>query len=138
MALKKASTETTQIPLGEGDYIIVRNQVSKRVRNAVAAHLPARIIGMAEDETPTLTTGEATELQTGLFEALVVGWSADAPATIDEYLDLEPEDADRIDKALAEHWQTLQPTKAEGKAAFRHGRAPRKGASNGDTAGPVA
>lgn len=129
MALKKASLATTRLDIGEGDWLEVRTDISKRERNKLAAYLPDRLVGAGE-ENSSLSTAEAVNLQSGLFAALVTAWSSDAPCTVDEYLDLEPSDADRIDGALAEHWQGLQPTKAEAKAAFRDGRAARKGSSN--------
>lgn len=130
MALRKAIGSTTRLDIGEGDWLEVRQDIDKRTRNKLASHLPSRIIGEVAEEERRLTTGEAVELQTGLFAALVVAWSADVPATIDEYLSLEPEDADRIDAALAEHWKSLQPTKQEAKAAFRPRGAAREGSAN--------
>lgn len=130
MALKKASGATTRLDIGDGDWLEVRTDIAKRERNKVAAYLPDRMIGDVPEEERRLSTGEAVNLQTGLFSALVVAWSADLPCTVDEYLSLEPEDADRIDSALAEHWRAIQPTKEEGKAAFRDGGAARKRAAD--------
>ena len=125
MALKKANLGTTRLDIGDDDWLEVRTDISKRERNRVAAYMPARMIGDLPEEERKLTTGEAVELQTGLFSALVTAWSADQPCTVEEYLSLEPEDADRIDKALADHWASIQPTKAEATAAFRHRGAAR-------------
>lgn len=130
MALKKASLATKTLDIGEGDWLEVRTDIAKRERNKVASYLPDRFVGEQEDGERTLSTGEAVNLQTGLFAALVVAWSSDAPCTIEEYLSLEPEDADRIDVALADHWKSIQPTKAEAKAAFRPRGAARKGSSD--------
>jgi hypothetical protein len=130
MALKKASLGTTRLDIGEGDWLEVRTDISKRERNKLATYLPDRMVGDSSEEERRLTTGEAVELQTGLFAALVVGWSAELPCTVEEYLSLEPEDTDRIDTALAEHWKSLQPTKAEAKAAFRPRGAAREGSAN--------
>lgn len=116
--LRTASTETKRIDLGEGDYLDVRVEISKRDFNRFIAYLPGRSVGEEERLTPS----EATELQKGMFEALVVGWSLDTPATIDAYENLASEGATAIDTALAEHFQTLTPSKQEEKAAFR----PRK------------
>jgi len=114
--LRKASTETKTIPLGdEGDFIVVRAEIAKRDFNRFINYLPGRTVEKDEKLTP----GEAVELQTGMFEALVVSWSLDAPATVEEYLALETEGAAAIDSALAEHFQSLTPTKQEEKVAFR-------------------
>ena len=114
--LRKASTETTTIPLGdEGDFIVVRAEIAKRDFNRFISYLPGRSVS----EEDKLTPREATELQTGMFEALVTGWSLDVPATVEEYLALETEGAAAIDAALAEHFSTLTPSKQEEKVGFR-------------------
>lgn len=132
--LRKASVETKKIalpveyngigknrvavlrdPTGEEDYVEVRTDISKRDFNRFIAFLPARTVSEEEGMTPS----EATELQKGLFETLVTGWSLDTPATVEEYEGLSNEGASEIDTALAEHFKSLQPSKQEEKVGFR-------------------
>ena len=113
--LRRANTETKQIDLGEGDFITVRMDISKRDFNRFVAYLPSRTVSEEEG----MTAREATELQKGLFETLVVGWSLDVPPSITAYEELSNEGATAIDTALAEHFKSLQPDKQEEKVAFR-------------------
>lgn len=132
--LRKASVETKKIALpveyeGKGkqraavlrepeageDFIAVRLEISKRDFNRFVAHMPSREVS----EESGMNAAEAVELQKGLFEALVVGWSLDAPAELAEYELLENEGATAIDTALAEHFRSLTPSKQEEKAGFR-------------------
>lgn len=113
--LRRASTETKRIDLGEGDYIDVRAEISKREFNRFIAFLPAREV----NEEQGMTAQEAVELQKGLFEVLVVGWSLPEPPTLEAYEALSSEGATAIDNALAEHFRSLQPSKQEEKVAFR-------------------
>ena len=112
MALKSASTATQKLDLGEGDWVEVRSEVSKREYKVLTDFFPEREV--TKDDK--LTAGESVQFQSGLFKALVVGWSADIPATVENYEGLDAEDAMRIDKALAEHFAKLMPSDAEGKA----------------------
>jgi hypothetical protein len=114
--LRKASVETKRLPLGEdGDYIEVRTEISKRDFNRFIGFMPAREV----TESTGMTAVEALELQKGLFEVLVTGWSLEEPATVEAYEGLENEGATAIDTALAEHFKSLSPSKAEEKAGFR-------------------
>ena len=113
--LRKASVETKQIDLGEGDFIVVRMDISKRDFNRFIAYLPGRTV----DADTGMTPAEATELQKGLFETLVTAWSLEDAPTVEAYMDLSNEGASAIDTALAEHFKSLQPTKQEEKVAFR-------------------
>lgn len=114
--LRQAATTTTRIPLGdEGDWIDVRDEIAKADFNRFIKYLPGREI----DEKSKLSPAEATELQKGMFEALVVAWSSDLPCGVDGYLTLGTEGANAVDAALAEHFKKLTPTKEEEKAGFR-------------------
>jgi len=132
--LRKASAETKRIALpveyetkgkeriaimrepkeGE-DFIEVRTDIAKRDFNRFISYLPGRTVNEDEGMTPS----EATELQKGLFETLVTGWSLDVEPTVAEYESLSNEGATAIDTALAEHFRALQPSKQEEKVAFR-------------------
>lgn len=119
--LRKASVETTRIYLGDEadgeqrDWLDVRTEISKRDFNRFINYLPGRTVSKDDKLTP----GEAVELQKGMFEALVVGWSLSVPATVDEYELLETEGASAVDEALANHFNSLRPNKQEEKVAFR-------------------
>ena len=115
--LRKASENDITIPLDrtdpESDTITVHEELDKRQRNALMSLMPTR----PDVQETGLTLAEGTEFQTALFRALVVGWSADMPCTVDEYLGLDTTSANLIDMALALHFQTMIPTKVEsGKA----------------------
>lgn len=113
--LRRATTETQKIELGEGDFIVVRMDISKRDFNRFVSYLPSRTVSEDNGMTPS----EATELQKGLFETLVTAWSLDEEPTVEAYENLSNEGAAVIDTALAEHFKSLQPSKQEEKAAFR-------------------
>lgn len=112
--LRKASTGTVKIMLDDTDHIEVREEISKRDFNRFVGFMPAREMA----EGATLTVAEATELQKGLFEALVVGWSLPVPPTIEEYLALSSDAAAAVDEAVANHFKALSPSKEEEKAGF--------------------
>lgn len=125
--LRRANSETKRIPLtangpvmdrepqeGE-DFIEVRVDIAKRDFNRFIAYLPGREVTKDSGMTPA----EATELQKGLFETLVTGWSLEEQATVEAYESLSNEGATVIDTALAEHFKTLQPSKQEEKVGFR-------------------
>ena len=108
--LRKASIETKNIPLDDTDYIIVRVDISKRDFNTLVAHMPNTADGAS------MTIAETTEFTAQLFDTIVVGWSlAGGKPTITDYEELSAESATAIDAALAEHFETLLPSSAEGK-----------------------
>lgn len=124
--LKKATTETKRLPIGEeGDWVEVRAGLSKREFNRFVSYMPARSVS---EENP-LNAGEAMEFATGLFEALVVGWSGEpSKPSKEDYLDLEQDSAALIDTALMEHFQSLTPSQDEANKGFR----PSEDDSGGD------
>jgi hypothetical protein len=109
--LKTASTATKTVMLDETDFITVRSDLSKRDFNALLANMP---VGVQADGTG-LSMGEATKFQEFLFSALVVGWSLDVPATVEEYNGLSAASAQVVDEKLGEHFESLLPSSAEGK-----------------------
>lgn len=105
---RKASVETVQLPVGdEGDFLVVRSDISKREFNALASAMPK--------QAENLSIAEASDFSVALFEALVVGWSLDEEATAEAYLGLTAAASNAIDSALAEHFSSLLPSSAEGK-----------------------
>lgn len=108
--LRKATEEVKTIMLDETDYIVVRADISKREFNVLASSMPQTGDG------GTLTIPQAVEFQSELFTTLVVGWSlAPGKPTSDDYNELSAEAATAIDSVLAEHFESLLPSSAEGK-----------------------
>ena len=113
--LRRAATDAIRIPLVEdgSEWIEVREEISKKERNALIKKMPAR----PDIEKTGMTPSEGVEFQTDLFEALAVRWSAEMPCNRDEYLGLPPEAADAVDTVLAKHFEAMIPSKEEqGKA----------------------
>lgn len=117
MALRLASADTVDLPLSDGDWVRVRTEIAKRDFNKFIKYMPGREVSKDNPDTK-LTPAEAVELQTGMFEALVVAWSAPMPATVESYLNLGTESAGELDEALANHFKSLTPSKEEEKAGF--------------------
>lgn len=109
--LRTASTETKRIPLDETDYIEVRADISKSDFNNLASNMPANIGA----DGSGISLGDATKFQRFLFGALVTGWSLPEPATVEAYDNLSAEAGQAVDEKLAEHFESLLPTSAEGK-----------------------
>lgn len=107
--LRLVGDATKPIPLGEdGDYIVVKSDISKRVFNRLLGIMPRQ---KAEGEDFTIEDG--LNFQQSLFDIFVVGWSLDVPATLDNYLDLSTEAAEAVDAAVAKHFESLTLTKDE-------------------------
>lgn len=108
--LRLANTAGKNLPLGdEGDFITVREEISKKERNALISKMPLR----DDLEETGLTATEGVNFQTDLFEALVIGWSAEFDCTVDNYLALPPDAADALDEVLAKYFADMMPTKEE-------------------------
>ena len=107
---RKANTETTQLPVGdEGDFLVVRTDISKREFNALAGQMP-------KQSEEGLSIADAAGFSSVLFETLVVGWSLDdTQPSAEDYLSLSAAASNAIDAALAEHFASLLPDSAEGK-----------------------
>jgi hypothetical protein len=107
--LKFASADTARVDLGDGDFIELRKDMSKREFNELMGKMPNRELS----EGNGLTLQEGLEFQKALFEALVTGWSIPEPATVENYLALERAAAEAIDAKLIDHFGALAPTKDE-------------------------
>jgi hypothetical protein len=109
--LRKATEEVKTIALDETDYIVVRADITKREFNALAGAMPA----VAEGGTG-LSVADAAGFQRVLFDTLVVGWSlTEGKPTSDDYESLSAEAGLVLDTKLAEHFESLLPSSAEGK-----------------------
>lgn len=109
--LRTAATTTKTLMLDETDYIEVRTDISKREFNELIANMPA---GVEKDGTG-LSMADATKFQEYLFGALVVGWSLDTAASIEEYNNLSAEAGQAVDEKLGQHFENIIPSSAEGK-----------------------
>ena len=111
MGLIRLANETGKnLPVGtDGDFVIVREEISKRTRNRLILQVPQR----DDIEETGLTIGEGLDFQPALFAELVIGWSAELDCNMDNYLALAPEAADAIDEVLAEYFSEMMPTKEE-------------------------
>ena len=111
--LKRADSNTHNILLDETDYITVRNSISKKEFNSLAAAMPK---SAAEGDADKIDLAEAMEFQRFLFGALVTGWSLDTPPSVEEYDLLDTEAGSAVDTALATYFEALLPTSAEEKS----------------------
>ena len=115
MAFRIVPRQTTRLDLGDGDYIEVKNGLSKGDFRKVLERLPQDFSG-----DDSFTPSEADEFTIGVFNALVVSWSAvdeegkAIPATEESYLNvLDRETATRVDTVLFEHFNSLDVTEAQ-------------------------
>ena len=104
--LKFASNETTRLDLGEGDYLEVRQGISKKQFRLLLDRLP-------DNWEAGFTPGQADDFSTALFSMLVVSWSLEADPTVENYENLERSAAAAVDAALIEHFNGLTPTQTE-------------------------
>jgi hypothetical protein len=121
--LRLASTGSKRIDLGDGDYLDVHEDLSKRDFNKLMKSIPQDF-----DADKGFTPGQADDFTTALFDALVVGWSIvddkgrPVKPTVEYYLGLARESASLVDTKLVEHFNSLTPTveessKSEGDSA---------------------
>ena len=108
--LRTATTASKTIMLDDTDFITVRDDISKRDFNVLASNIPS-----VSGEGGSLSLSDATKFQAVLFGALVTGWSLDVPATVEEYENLSAAAGQVVDEKLAEHFESLLPSSAEGK-----------------------
>jgi len=107
---RKATEETKQLSIGdEGDFLVVRADISKREFNALAAKMPT---GGGEN----ISIAQAADFTAVLFDTLVLAWSGgEGKPSGEDYLNLTAGVATLIDAALSEHFASLLPDSAEGK-----------------------
>lgn len=120
-----ASEDTKRLELGEGDWLDVRSDLSKRDFNRLMAAMPSREIS----EESGLTIEEGMKFAESLFETLVVAWSAPGDVSVDNYLNLSREAAQAVDEALINHFGEISPTPdEESKVSTSRGKTPRANA----------
>jgi len=115
------TTATKRITHESGDWVEVRANLSKRELNSILSALPLDIASEKVTFAASIGASEA------LFNALVVGWSLDVPADIENYLALEGDAATWIDTVVMEHFSSLQMSKDESGNASNSAKGSRKG-----------
>lgn len=111
MGLRLVTRSTRRIDLSEeGDWIEVKEDISRRDFNRILSTLPQGSDGVDED---SITFGVADEFAQGLFEVFVTAWSLDVPPTLDNYNLLTRDSATEIDSAITDHFNSLTPTQEE-------------------------
>lgn len=106
--LRLASADTKRIELGDEDFLVVKNDLSKRDFNGILKLLPPDY-----DSDSGFTFGQASDFACALFDCIVTGWSLDVEPTVENYLDLAQDAASAVDQALAEHFNSLTPSAEE-------------------------
>jgi hypothetical protein len=116
MALRLVPKTTVRLDIGDdGDYIDVREDISRRQFNALLGKLPAEGLG----DEGTISFSVASTFSEGLFDAFVEGWSVEdakgkpVAATVDNYNELSRESSQLIDTAISEHFNSLTPDSQE-------------------------
>lgn len=107
--LRLASQGTKRLDLGDGDFLEVREDLTKKVFNSLMSFMPDREV----NEEKGISPQEGAVFARGLFETLVVGWSLPDDPTVENYDALSSEAANVVDAALVEHFASLAPNKEE-------------------------
>lgn len=116
--LRLASTATTKLDLGDGDFIEVRTDLSRQDYNGLLRSFPDNY-----DADKGFSTSEALDFGSSLFKLLVTGWSLDGVApTVDNYLALERNGSNVVDEKLVEHFNSLLASPTETKSSARSGK----------------
>ncbi len=113
--MRLVKSTNTKLDLGDGDYIEVVADISKRTFNDLVAAMPQDV------DEKGMTPKQGTEFQSAVFGAFVRGWSVEdedgnpVPADVQRYLDLPNEFAQKIDEKLLDHFNALTVTPDEKK-----------------------
>ena len=111
MALRLASSKTKRIEIGEGDYIDVVEDISRRQFSDLLKAMPS--------DLENISIEGAEEFTLALFNLFVKGWSVvyedgePVPVTDDNYFALSRDAAVSIDAAIIEYFNSLTPTPQE-------------------------
>jgi hypothetical protein len=115
MAFRIIPKSTVQLDLGDGDYLTVKAGLSKGDFRKVLERLPADFNGDTE-----FNPLQADQFTIGVFDALVVGWSAvdengePLAPTVENYVErLDRNSAQAVDNVLFAHFNSLDLTKDE-------------------------
>ena len=100
--LKFASVAKKRIDLGDGDWIEVSEDISRRDFNQIAALMPD--VDEGQDD---FTLSQKLEFAKALFTGLVKGWSLDVEPSYENYLALDRDGSVAIDNALMTHFSDI-------------------------------
>lgn len=98
-------TVTKRYEHESGDWVDLRQNLSKREVNAILRVMPADAInGTAGEKSGAEMVDVLTSVAETLFTNLVVGWSVDDSPSVETYLSLPSDAAGWVDKILFEHF----------------------------------
>jgi hypothetical protein len=104
--LQRASGAVKSIDLGEGDYLKVKQDISKRDFNFLLQAMPNREI----TKDNGLTIQEGAQFAESLFDLLVEGWSlSEGKPSVTDYLELTPQASSKVDEVLINHFNDITP-----------------------------
>jgi imidazole glycerol phosphate synthase subunit HisF len=90
-----------------GDWIELRQNLSKREVNAILRVMPSEAINASQDQKSGADMVDMlSSVAETLFTNLVVGWSVDDSPNVDTYLSLPSDAANWVDKILFEHFNS--------------------------------
>ena len=121
MALRLVSQNTKRIEIGDEDYIVVKQDISRRDFNRIITTLPQ---GMDLERGIDFATANA--FAEGLFEVFVTDWSVvgddnvPVPPTVENYQMLSRQAATLIDEAITTHFNAMNPTDDEAVKSEGH------------------
>jgi imidazole glycerol phosphate synthase subunit HisF len=87
-----------------GDWIELRQNLSKREVNAILRVMPTDVADSTKEKSGAEMVDVLTSVAETLFTNLVVGWSVDESPKVETYLSLPSDAANWVDKILFEHF----------------------------------
>jgi hypothetical protein len=100
-------TVTKKYEHDSGDWIELRQNLSKREVNAILRVMPSEAINASQDQKSGADMVDMlSSVAETLFTNLVVGWSVDDSPNVDTYLSLPSDAANWVDKILFEHFNS--------------------------------
>jgi len=111
MALRLANQNTKRVAIGDEDYIVVLEDISRREFSQLLRVIPR--------DTESITADSAEGFTLALFNLFVKGWSVvdndgkSVPVSEEAYFMLSREAANLIDAAVIEHFNSITPSAPE-------------------------
>jgi len=87
-----------------GDWIELRQNLSKREVNAILRVMPAEAMNASQEKSGAEMVDMLSSVAETLFTNLVVAWSVDDSPSVETYLSLPSEAANWVDKNLFDHF----------------------------------
>ena len=97
-------TLTKRYEHDSGDWIELRQNLSKREVNAILRVMPTDVADNTKEKSGAEMVDVLTSVAETLFTNLVVGWSVDDSPKVETYLSLPSDAANWVDKILFEHF----------------------------------